>query len=1196
MTMENPFLKRIEDHLDRMRQVTAKNMLSQAPAAEVKPVRPTNPLFANARPRSIHEPTPIEAAGLAHAREQVQSALESIAQDPHFVAEALDRARATIGVLPKDDTFNATQFEQYGKQLSEFLATSDTSSEEKKVMVEECVAAIATGQGLDSLPDNLAARFLSSQGALTKEVLRAEMTLEAQDEITKPNPHAYAARAALVFGAAAGSLLLEVGTTKTALIQLIDIYDPPGIKQLASLIASQLESFGYDKLSSVSAARLGVASTIAGGIGGTLLATKGLKKLGPKGKAAMYTSLGASLGLGYLALQNFVADNAAVAEMGKVISSEYKPIAEQGLSAKEKRLAAIEKAKQAVLATLEQERNRPGATGYGHFAAFLDQGLSGKYDAGSFKSGAPQKHAALQESLKNLRVKYFRSDALGNGLLSLLTGVDNIDLTTAPESAKALVAIGEAAGQTNLWSGLGKVLNPVGGVTTPTAMYQQASSVTEAFRVMLKADQEKMNRVASGASDWLDTMIKAAGTQGADAKLIASLRDLKATLGANLRPLDASEGTITAALGKLPKPTGKWVVRVGDTEFAQMQKTLEGTFFQTVFGFDLVKDDSYRAFYRGGIIGLLLLFFLTINYGSKLGTNALYKRRENEFEGSLQDGSNELNEKESTLASGIARFLFEANKEFVTASRSPELAAVLPESVLTMYVRRRLREMFLEEQQAESPDDLVSKNDSWSWLVHGIVFTRTPDDVRTFLAYANWLEKLTKDLDTSKGGEKLQAVVGAIFPSFDAVVKARHESQKPGVDKPEKIRAFKNELRKLRKQQLESLYIALSDRIKVIESTESATAEKPLRGTPRLRLDIDNTRTIVEPELVMRALSHSQHSSELEEISETLRYIESLGIKPDASTRDDLRIGRFDLGPVFAIRNELQRIRVASALGIPDATGQKEDFERFDAYMAEIAVSLREARDASLKQEALLSPYTPVFDWEEGAKGKFTVRISLHPDTERIEDPVASITFPGTIPDFAKPDPAVASETLREWLKPGSDAVRGLVAQERNTHIKKEISSRLATLRKKNNGSPSMRIVESSRPIVLEAEAISIQQELVVLQEIAREQESSIPLAKRGLPIPEDKYRAFIDPNEYTSNARTLAQLPERFGDLQSREWPDRTSITYNPNLRSFEVHIQKQRQFTPATSDGMKSTLPLTYTTRDVEDLLGKYGSLQEK
>lgn len=1195
MIMENPFLKRIGGHLDRMRQVTAKNTL-QASTAELNPARSASPLFANARPRSIHEPTPIEAAGLAHAREEIRSALESIAQDPHFVAEALDRARATVGVLPKEDSFNAAQFEQYGQQLSEFLATSDASGEARRVMVEECVAAIASGAGLDSLPQNPAARFLSSQGALTKEVLRAEMTLEARDEITKPNPHAYTARAALVFGVAAGSLLLEVGTTKTALIQLIDIYDPPGIKQLVSLIASQLESFGYDKISSISAARLGIASTIAGGVGGTLLATKGLKKLGPKGRAAMYTSLGASLGLGYLALQNFVADNAAVAEMGKVISSEYKPIAEQGLSAKEKRLAAIEKAKQAVLATLEQEKNRPGATGYGHFAAFIDQGLSGKYDVGSFKSGAPQKHLALQNALRELRVKYYGSDTLGKGLLALLADVENIDLTSAPESAKALAAIGEAAGQTNLWSGLGKVLNPVGSVTTPTAMHQQASSVTESFRAMLKADQEHMNRVAAGVSDWLDTMIKAAGTQGADAKLIASLRDLKATLTANLQPLNANEETLTKALGKLPKPTGKWVVRVGDTEFAQMQKTLEGTFFHTVLGFDLVKDDSYRAYYRGGMIGLLLLFFLTINYGSKLGTNALYKRRENAFEGSLKEGGDELNEKESSLASGIARFLFEANKEFVTASKSPELATILPESVVAVYVRRRLREMFLEEQQTETPDALVSKNDTWSWLVHGIVFTRTPDDVRTFRAYDAWLEKLTKELDTSKSGEKLQDIVGTIFPSFDAVVRARHEAQKPAANKPEKMRAFKNELRKLRKQQLESIYIALSDRVKVIESTETATPEESLQGTPRLRLDIDNTRTIVEPELVMRALSRSQHSRELDEISETLRYIESLGIKPDTNKGEDLRIGRFDLGPVYAVRDELRRIRAASALGIPDATGQKEDFERFDAYMAEIAASLREARDTSLNQEPLLAPYTPVFDWEEGATGKFTVRISIHPDSERIADPVASITFPGIIPDFEKPDPTVASEKLREWLKPGSDAVRGLVAQERNTHNKNEISSRLTALRKKNNGSPSIQVVESSKPIALEDEAVTIHQELVVLQEIAREQESSIPLARRGLPIPEDKYRAFTNPNEYTSNARTLAQLPERFKDLQSRDWPDRTTITYSPNLRSFEVYITKQGRFTSASSDGFKSALSLTYTAKDIEELLSKYASLQEK
>lgn len=1152
------------------------------------------PLFAGARPRSIHSLTPLEKAGLEAARNEARAMLEHISRDPAFIESALEHARGMIAELPREGHIKPEELGLYTKKLSEFMAQTNISEAEKQAYIAECVDTIAKGTGVDALPDNPIARFLSAQGVLTRQTLAAEMTAEAREEVTKPNPNSYSARAALVFGAAAVGLGLEVGTTKTALIQLMDIYDPPGIKQLTSFISSQLQAHGHDPLSALSTARLGIATTIAGGVGGTLLVTKGLKNLSPAGKAAMYGSLGASLGLGYLALQNFVADNAAVAEMGKIISSEYKPIAEQGVSAKEKRAAAAVAAKAAVQKTLDAELNRKGAEGYGHFSAFLDVGLSGHFDESRFKTGSTQKHELLQAALKKLQKDAFGEEGADKGLLQLLAGIDDIDLTSAPASAEAMAKIGDVAASTTLWSGLGKVLSPMGTVTTPTAMYQQAASVTEAFKTMLGADSEQMTKISSNVDAWLAKMIETAKSQKADTNLVQSLENLRATLSSSLRPIETAQSAIEAAFSKLPKPSGKWVVRVGDSEFAQMQKTLEGTLFTTVLGFDLVKDSSYRAFYRGGIVGLLLLFFLTINYASKLGTNALYRKREGEFEGALHEGGEELNAKESALASGVARFLSIANKEFVVRSSSPELATVLPESVLAVYVRRRLRERFLEEMDASTPEDLKKSQSGLSWFVHGVFFTRTPEDVKTFLAYNSWLEHTIETLDSEGGSGELQSIVGSLFPAFDAVVAAQHDAFNVTPAKtPEKMKVFKNALRALRKEQLENLGAVIADRLSVIESTDDPQnmREGALIGLPRVRLDIDNTRTIVEPELVMQALARSYHSNERAELAETLAYIRRLGIAPAALSSGELRIGRFDLGPVYAIQDELTRIRAAGALGIPEATGQKEDFERFDAYMAEVATALREARDVALKQDEHLAPYTPVFEWEEGTQGKFTIRISIHPDAERIENPVAMITFPGTVPDFNKPDSRAASERLTSWLKPGSDAVRGLVAQERNAALRRRVADEFASVRRSNRGTPSLTLIEGSRKIALAPEIAEAQERIYLLQEIVREQESSLPLAREGLPIPEDKYQAFLTPEKYASNFRTFVSLSERFKDLQSRTWPDRTGIIYSPNERVFQLTFEEPSRL-PGRGNIVKKTLSPSYTDADIEKIIAAVGT----
>lgn len=1199
---KNPFLEKVKDRLDRMKSVSArpKDSIALQNTLDTHTTGSNNagaqdfrPLFAGARPRSLYSPTPIEKSGVESARREAQEMLERISTEPGFIAEALGHAHEMIADLPKGlperDNLSALH-----NQLSNYFTETPMNYDAKRAYVAECVDAIAKGVGVDSLPENPIARFLSAQGTLTRQTLKAEMISETQGEVTKPNPNAYAARAALVFSAAAVGLGLEVGTTKTALIQLMDIYDPPGIKQLTSFISSQLQSYGHDPLSSLATARLSIATTLAGGIGGTLLVTKGLKTLSPAGKMAMYGSLGASLGLGYLALQNFVADNAAVAEMGTVIASEYKPIAEQGLSAKERRKKAIESARAAVERTLQTELTRPEAVGYGHFAAFLDVGLSGRLDTERFKTASPDKHKTLQDTLRTLRANTFRDDALRKGLLHLLSGVDDIDLTSAPASAEALAKIGDAASSTTLWSGLGKVLNPLGNVTTPTAMHQQAASVTEAFKVMINSDQKKMSEISSQVDGWLAKMIDVAQSQKADAKLVQSLRELRSTLAANLRPLEAQKSVIEDAFNRLPKPTGKWVIRVGDTEFAQMQKTLENTLFTTVLGFDLVKDSSYRDFYRGGIIGLLLLFFLTINYGSKLGTNALYRRREGEFEGALADGSDELNAKESALATGIARFLTVSNKEFVINSSSPELATVLPESVLAIYTRRRLREMFLEENGALNSDDVSRDQSSWGWFIHGVFFTRTPDDVKTFLSYNTWLEKKVGGLDRDRDGKTLRDIVGSLFPAFDAVVKAQHDALNNTDSKttPEKMKVFKNAVRALRKEQLENLSVAIADRLSVIERTDTQEkSESTLLGFAKIRLDIDNTRTIIEPELVMQALARSHHSDEQTELAQTLSYIRRLGISPETTPNENLRIGRFELGSVFAVRDELTRLRAASALGIPEATGQKEDFERFDAYMAEIATSLREARDIALKEEPL-KEYTPVFEWVEGVRGKFTIRISMHPDTERIANPVATITFPGTLPDFDKPNPQIASDKLKTWLKPGSDAVRGLVAQERNTRLHSQIADEFVALRKRNGGSPSVTLLDKSRAHTVDPEIVSSHAKIYLLQEIAREQESSLPLAREGLPIPEDKYQAFLSPEKYASNVRSYVNLGERFRDLQSRSWPPGTMIAYNPNERVFQLTFAGSSRLLGGGEAIKKEVLKPSYTNTEVGRLLEKVGA----
>lgn len=1113
--------------------------------------------FADSTISSPLDATPMEQAQIEKIREEAMRRVQELAGDRAAVDVLISEAQQVAESLPSSFVAQSRSMARVVEKAATDL--KNISPDQKEILVNEALAAIAAGKPLtDLIGHNPIAQTLLAENQLQGFERRGSVSSKARErDITLPNTSAYWASGTTALAAALVGFGLEVGTTKTAVIQLNDIYNIPGIRDGIAFIADALRNRGWSPEDALATAKITVGGSAAAAVGLTLVGTKsiGPKNMGVVGKSAFYGSLGLSLGLGYLALQNFVADTRAVSNTGTIASQEFGKIANEARTIKGEREKLFAEVAQIIEKAVRDEENRPGAAGYGQYTAFIAKGLTGNFNKEAFDKftagkGTPD-HAALQKVIEDLQKKYFGDGNTSKGLSQLLPELTaKVDLETAPKLSDAVEKVGKAAANTRLWSGLGKVLTPWANIPTSTGIYNEAKEAADAFGRMIGDDARIIAMARGQITDYLDTMIKASAKNPA---MVKSLQDLKNTLLRKLNPIQVAPTVAQDAFNKIPKPTGRWVIWPDDVIWSQMQETLKGTAFESM-GMDVATPSSARPFWRAGLITLLGGFFLLINGGSYILSKRLNKKREEAFEGELTEGTEQLNERESFLAAAVGAAIEKAHRQFILHSGATSLSYPVPPSLIELHVRKHLRTSYLEKT-----DGKLSLPQRMGWFVHGLALGKTPQDIRLFTDYNDWLEQKLKAFDTDPAKE-MQDIVHSLYPDFEKTVDA-NDATIAAITPEDRRKAEKrleSDLRKLRTAQLKEYASLIEERLAVLAVVPTDSPEIANPEETQVRLDLEGTNIIVSREAALSAFAHRHITGERQQLEETREYLRRIGITSSATveeTADDLKIGGFSIGPRSAIEDQLRRIRAAREIGMPSTQGKAEDFERFDQYMTEVAHALRSVRDTILKNDPQLQGYQPDFVWRKTDGGHYTIQIDLYSDPNRVGTPVSSITYTKPVPDFdPNMTPQKTVEEISNWLIAGGPAIQGLIAQERHSHYQAEFARLLAEIRKMGGGKPEIQLIDRGRSQAPSPENLATLTKAYQISELLDEQAGSVSLARRALPIEPGKFRAFIVPEEYMSDKRTGVELSGYIEDLLKRDFPDDVRVRYNAGLKTFNV------------------------------------------